>query len=87
MEVWDPKDKPTVLSQIKTFINAHIRGFLVSRYLYYPGKWLYEWFLRVCETYGSSISCWPGINVGARETDTNGRMINGTRVRRAMVLV
>ena len=58
MEVWDPKDKPTVLSQIKTFINAHIRGFMTSRYLYYPGKWLYKWFLRVCETYGSSISCW-----------------------------
>ena len=58
MEVWDPKDKPTVLSQIKTFINAHIRGFLTSRYLYYPGKRLYEWFLWACEHYGGEVSVW-----------------------------
>jgi len=58
MGVWDPKDKPAVFSRIKTFIEAHTEGFSVSRYLYYPGKWLYEWFLKVCENYGSSISNW-----------------------------
>ena len=58
MGVWDPKDKPAVFSRIKTFIEAHTEGFSVSRYLYYPGKWLYEWFLKVCENYGSDISNW-----------------------------
>jgi hypothetical protein len=58
MDVWDPKDKTTVLSQLKTLIEARIEAFRVSRYLHYPGKWLYEWFLKTCENYGGSISCW-----------------------------
>jgi len=58
MDVWDPEDKPTVLSRIKAFIEARMRGFLASRYLYYPGKWLYERFLVACEKYGSHISNW-----------------------------
>ena len=58
MEVWDPKDKPAVLSRIKAFIEARTEGFSVSRYLYYPGKWLCERFLAACEKYGSRISSW-----------------------------
>ena len=37
MEVWDPKDKPTVLSQIKKAIEARDRGLKVTRYIIYPG--------------------------------------------------
>ena len=37
MEVWDPKDKPTVLSQIKKTIQAPERGLKVTRYIIYPG--------------------------------------------------
>ena len=58
MGVWDPKDKPTVFSRIKDFIEAHTVGYLVSWYLCYPGKWLYERFLKTCEEYGSSVSRW-----------------------------
>ena len=58
MGVWDPKDKPTVFSRIKDFIEAHTVGYLISWYLCYPGKWLYERFLEACEEYGSSVSCW-----------------------------
>ena len=58
MDVWDPKDKTTVLSQLKTLIEARIEAFRVPRYLHYPGKQLYKWFLKVCENYSSSIHCW-----------------------------
>ena len=37
MEVWDPKDKPTVLSQIKKAIEARTGPLRSSRYLLYPG--------------------------------------------------
>jgi|TARA_R110002020_G_scaffold199735_1_gene401240 hypothetical protein len=37
VEVWDPKDKPTVFSQIKKPIEALYRGLKGSRYLLYPG--------------------------------------------------
>jgi len=37
VEVWDPKDKPTVLSQIKKAIEARDRGLKVTRYIIYPG--------------------------------------------------
>ena len=37
MEVWDPKDKPTVFSQIKKAIEARDRGLKVTRYIIYPG--------------------------------------------------
>ena len=58
MGVWEPDDKQAVLSRIKAFIEAHTRGFMASRYLYHPGKWLYERFLAACEKYGSHISNW-----------------------------
>ena len=37
MEVWDPKDKPTVFSRIKKAIEARERGLKVTRYIIYPG--------------------------------------------------
>jgi len=37
VEVWDPKDKPTVFSQIKKLISRSYRGLKGSRYLLYPG--------------------------------------------------
>ena len=37
MEVWDPKDKPTVLSQIKKLLDARTGPLRSSRYLLYPG--------------------------------------------------
>ena len=37
MQVWDPKDKPTVLSQIKKAIEARTGLLRVARYIIYPG--------------------------------------------------
>ena len=37
MEVWDPKDKPTVFSQIKKLLDARTGPLRCSRYLLYPG--------------------------------------------------
>jgi len=37
MGVWDPKDKPTVLSQIKKLSQACTGPLRTSRYLLYPG--------------------------------------------------
>jgi hypothetical protein len=37
VEVWDPKDKITVFSQIKKAIEARGRGLKVTRYIIYPG--------------------------------------------------
>jgi len=37
VEVWDPKDKPTVFSQIKKAIETRDRGLKVTRYIIYLG--------------------------------------------------
>ena len=37
MEVWDPGEEKTVLSQIKRLISRSYRGLKGSRYLLYPG--------------------------------------------------
>ena len=37
MEVWDPGEEKTVLSQIKKLIAGLYRGLKASRYLLYPG--------------------------------------------------
>ena len=61
MEVWDPKDETTVFSQIKSFILSAERvltGWVVRLY---PGNLVFrvkDWFLNICETYGSRISNW-----------------------------
>ena len=45
MDVWDPKDKPTVLSQIKKLLEARTGPLRTSRYLLYPGILLIFIFL------------------------------------------
>ena len=61
MEVWDPKDKTTVLSQIKDSINARyqaLKGWVVRLD---PGNLLFrvkDWFYSLCEHYGGAINCW-----------------------------
>ena len=37
MDVWDPGEEKTVLSQIKKLISRSYRGLGTSRYLLYPG--------------------------------------------------
>jgi hypothetical protein len=37
MEVWDPKDKPTVLSQIKKLLSSRTGLLRMSRVCLYPG--------------------------------------------------
>ena len=37
MDVWDPGEEKTVLSQIKKLISRPYRGLGTSRYLLYPG--------------------------------------------------
>ena len=37
MEVWDPKDKPTVFGRIKKAIEARTGLLTVARYIIYPG--------------------------------------------------
>jgi len=45
MGVWDPKDKSTVFSRIKDFIQAHTGGLRASRVCLYPGILLIFIFL------------------------------------------
>ena len=59
MEVWDPKDEMTVLSQIKKLISRPYRGLGTSRYLLYPGILLILVFM----VFGLLAACttlnWP----------------------------
>jgi hypothetical protein len=61
MEVWDPKDEITVFSQIKKLLSLRtgpLTGWVVCLY---PGNLVFrvkDWFLNICEVYGSKISNW-----------------------------
>ena len=67
MKVWDPKDKPTVFSQIKKPIEALYRGLKGSRYLLYPGILLILLFL----LFGLLPGCsWPWQKEKVREVDS-----------------
>ena len=59
MEVWDPKDKPTVFRQIKKPIEALYRGLKGSRYLLYPGILLILLFLVFGLLAGCTTLNWP----------------------------
>ena len=59
MEVWDPKDKPTVLSQIKNLISRPERGLKVPRYIIYPGILLIFVFLLFSLLTGCASTQWP----------------------------
>ena len=61
MEVWDPKDKITVLSQIKSFIYDAERVLTRLVVRLYPGNLVHKLkhcFYAICETYGGKINNW-----------------------------
>ena len=59
MEVWDPKDEMTVLSQIKKLISRPYRGLGTSRYLLYPGILLILVFMVFGLLAGCTTFNWP----------------------------
>ena len=59
MEVWDPKDEMTVLSQIKKLISRPYRGLGTSRYLLYPGILLILVFMVFGLLAGCTTLNWP----------------------------
>ena len=59
MEVWDPKDKPTVFRRIKNVLEARERGLRRLVVRLYPGNLVFKikhCFYAICETYGGKIS-------------------------------
>ena len=59
MDVWDPGEEKTVLSQIKTLISRSYRGLGTSRYLLYPGILLILVFLLFGLLTGCTTLNWP----------------------------
>ena len=59
MEVWDPKDKPTVLSQIKKAIGARYQGFNPWVVWCYPGILLILFFFIFVFLAGCATMKWP----------------------------
>ena len=59
MEVWDPKDKPTVLSQIKKLSETRTGLLRVARYLLYPGILLILVFMVFGLLPGCTTLNWP----------------------------
>jgi len=55
MDVWDPGEEKTVLSQIKKLISRRYRGLGTSRYLLYPGILLILLFV----IFGLLVGCSP----------------------------
>ena len=66
MEVWDPKDKPTVLSQIKKAIGARYQGFKPWVVRLYPGILIILVFLFFSLLPGCA---WPWQEKKVREVD------------------
>ena len=67
MEVWDPKDKPTVLSQIKKAIEAHTGLLTAARYIIYPGIL----FILIILIFGLLPGCsWTWQKEKVREVDS-----------------
>ena len=61
MEVWDQKDEMTVFSQIKKLLSLRTGLLRSLPGQYYPGNLVFrvkDWFLNICEVYGSRISNW-----------------------------
>jgi len=59
MDVWDPGEEKTVLSQIKTLLSRSYRGLKTSRYLLYPGILLILVFLLFGLLTGCTTLNWP----------------------------
>ena len=67
MEVWDPGEEKTVLSQIKRLISRSYRGLKGSRYLLYPGIL----FILVFLLFGLLPGCsWPWQKEKVREVNS-----------------
>ena len=60
MDVWDPGEEKTVLSQIKKLISRRYRGLGTSRYLLYPGILLILVFFIFGLLAGCATFKWPG---------------------------
>ena len=61
MKIWDPGEEKTVFSQIKKLIAGLYRGLKSLPGQYYPGNLAFkvkDWFLNICEVYGSKVSNW-----------------------------
>ena len=61
MDVWDPGEEMTIFSQIKKLIAGSQRALTGWVVCLYPGNLVFrvkDWFLNICEPYGSRISCW-----------------------------
>ena len=70
MKVWDPKDKPTVLSQIKKAVEARTGPLRSSRYLLYPGILFILVLLIFILLSGCSTMEWPWKkNIKAQEKE------------------
>ena len=59
MDVWDPGEEKTVLSQIKKLISRLYRGLGTSRYLLYPGILLILVFMVCGLLTGCATLDWP----------------------------
>jgi len=59
MEVWDPGEEKTVLSQIKKLLSSRIGPLRGSRYLLYPGILLILVFLLFGLLSGCASMKWP----------------------------
>jgi hypothetical protein len=59
VEVWDPKDKPTVFSQIKKLLDARTGLLRISRVCLYPGILLILAFLLFGLLTGCASIQWP----------------------------
>ena len=59
MDVWDPGEEKTVLSQIKKLISRLYRGLRGSRYLLYPGILLILVFFIFGLLAGCTTLNWP----------------------------
>jgi len=59
MEVWDPGEEKTVLSQIKRLISRSYRGLKTFRYLLYPGVLFILLFLLFGLLPGCASTKWP----------------------------
>jgi hypothetical protein len=59
MDVWDPGEEKTVLSQIKKLISRLHRGLRGSRYLWYPGILLILVFFIFGLLAGCTTLNWP----------------------------
>mgnify|MGYP003147811801 CR=1 FL=1 len=67
MEVWDPKDKPTVFRQIKKLLSLRTGPLRSSRYLLYPGILIILLFL----VFGLLPGCsWPWQKEKVREVNS-----------------